>query len=477
MRILQSKITPNKARITSIMAALLLLFCALHAQAQSFYVADVHLSGNKKTKEQVILREMSLHKGDSITAARLLRILNECKENLENLALFNFVEVIHKPESGSNADDRICLYVTVEERWYTWPLINVKLEDRNMSAWLKDFDLQRVTFEFGLNAYNLFGLNHNLVAGLMLGYQQALNFHYRNIALGNSNKHFLNAGLSLSMSRHANVMTEDDSPLALKVNDKFLTQSVQWYANYSYRPHVRATHNVNFTYIHTKLADTVLGINPHYWGSHDTERLNFDLQYFFRVDERDYGPFPTKGFYLKTEARFYVSGDWAVRYAQANANAQYYLPLHQRWFAGGKVTAGTSVKNAKAYILDRALGYGENVLRGYEYHVIDGQHFASFNGSLFYNILPKKTIVINWLSALSKFNKIHFTLYAHAFFDMGAAFHSYPDPCNHLSNQFLHSTGLGLDLVTYYDIILNFNYSINKQGEKGFHLSLKLPFM
>ena len=459
------------------MVALLLFLCALSAQAQSFYVADVLISGNKKTKEQVILREMSLHKGDSITAVRLLRILNECKENLENLALFNYVEVVHKTEPGANTDDRICLYVTVEERWYTWPLINIKLEDRNMSAWLKDFDLQRVTFEFGINAYNLFGLNHNLVAGLMIGYQQALNFHYRNIALGNSNKHFLNAGLSLSMSRHANLMTEDDSPLPLKVNDEFLTQSVQWYANYSYRPHVRAAHNVNFTYIHTKLADTVLAINPHYWGSYDTERLNFDLQYFFRVDERDYGPFPTKGFYLKTEARFYFSGDWAVRYAQASANAQYYLPLHKRWFAGGKVTAGVSAKNAKAYILDKALGYGENVIRGYEYHVVDGQHFTSFNGGLYYNILPKKTFVINWLSALSKFNKIHFALYAHVFFDMGAAFHNYPDPCNRLSNQFLYSTGLGLDLVTYYDIILNFNYSVNKQGENGFHLSLKLPFM
>ena len=463
---------------TFVAAILLLLLCSVYAQAQSFYVADVQLSGNKKTKDQVILREMSLHKGDSITSERLLRILNECKENLNNLALFNYVDLTHGPDADNPDDnDRICLHVKVEERWYTWPLLNVMLEDRNISAWLKDADLQRVTFEFGINSYNLFGLNHNLVAGLMVGYQQAINLHYKNIALGSSNKHFLNAGLSLSMSRHANIITKEDSPLPLKVKDDFLTQGLQWYVNYSYRPHVRAVHNVNFSYAHTKLADTVLALNPHYWGSNDTERLNLDLQYFFRVDERDYSPFPTKGFYLKTGARFYFSNNWAIRYIQANANAQYYLPLHERWFAGGKITAGTSAKNARAYTLDRALGYGENVIRGYEYHVVDGQHFASFNGSIFYKIMPKKVIVINWLSALSKFNKIHFTLYAHAFFDMGAAFHSYPDSFNRLSNQFLYSTGLGLDLVTYYDIILNVNYSINKQGEKGFHLSLKLPFM
>jgi len=444
----------------------------LHAQPQ-YYVSDILISGNKITKEKIILRELYLQRGDSIQVSRLAYELTCSKENLDNLSLFNFVDVGYFVIPDT--DDQIVIEVHVEERWYYIPLVSIVPADRNTSSWIKNFDLARITFEAGAQLYNMWGLNHTITPSIRFGYYQALHFHYRNITLDRAQKHFLSTGITLQRSHNADVMTIDDAPLQLKIPEQMLYESAYGYIAYTYRHDARRTHNVSVGYEYKKIADTLLLINPDYWGNQRSARTNLSLQYFFKVEQRDFIPFPLKGYYLKMEGNFYVSTDLSVRYFQAKGNAQYYLPLGGRWFVSERLTAGVSMKNTKAYILDQALGYDEHVLRGYEYHVIDGQHYAALNSTLRFNIIPTKIFVIEWLSALSKFNKIHYALYAHTFIDMGAALHRYPNRENHLSNQFLYSSGIGLDFVTYYDIVLSLSYSINRQREKGLYFSFKLP--
>ena len=452
-----------------------LLYCLVIQAQKQYYISDILITGNKVTKERIILRELDVKKGDSVLVSRMDQVITRSKENLNNLMLFNYVDVDYKPIPDS--DSLMNMYINVEERWYYLPLINVRAEDRNISSWLKEFDMSRITFEFGTKIYNLLGLNHTLTVSVQVGYQQALAFHYKNIGIDHAQKHFISTGLTLQMSHNLDVMTLDDAPLRIKTPNQILKQNISWYLDYSFRYNVRTSHNISVGLERRSIADSVFIINPNYWGGSRTKRLNLTLTYFFRTDQRDYAPFPLKGYYLKTAGNIYFSNDLMVRYLKLYGNAQYYWDLGNRWYAAGKMTAGVSVKNTQAYILDQALGYGEDVLRGYEYHVADGQHFATFNSTLRYNILPQKKFVINWLSAFSKFNKPHFALYVNTFFDMGFAYHRYPNPTNYLSNQFLYSGGVGLDFVTYYDIVLKLNYSINKQGDHGFNFLFNLPLM
>ena len=454
------------------------ILCCVELSAQSHcYVSDIVIAGNKTTQEKIILRELGIQKGDSVAIHRLPYLIRVSKENLENLSLFNYVQIDYTPVNG--CADTIAVSIHVEERWYVWPLLSIRLEDRNTSSiWVKDFDMTRTSLEFGTQIYNMFGQNHTITSGIQFGFQQTVDFHYKNITLDRVHKHFLSTGITLQRSRRMDVMTIDDAPLKVVSSDRrFLQQGVHGYVNYTYRHDVRRTHNLLFSYQYKKMADTVLIVNPDYWGDSHRERVDFCLQYFFRTDQRDYITFPLKGYFLKTGGTFYATHDFSVRYVQLLINTQYYWQLGKRWFVAERFTAGVSAKNTKAYILDRALGYGENVLRGYEYrHVIDGQNFATFNSTLRYNIIPKTVFTIEWLSALSKFNKIHFALYAHSFLDMGIAHHRYPGPTNHLSNQFLYSGGLGLDFVTYYNVVFTLSYTLNRQRERGFYVAFKLPF-
>ncbi|MDR0713576.1 MAG: hypothetical protein LBF89_04865, partial [Bacteroidales bacterium] len=67
------------------------------------------------------------------------------------------------------------------------------------------------------------------------------------------------------------------------------------------------------------------------------------------------------------------------------------------------------------------------------------------------------------------------TLYAKLLYDIGYVHNSYRNELNTLANTFLWGSGAGLDLVTYYDIILHCSYAINKMGKGGFYFGIKAP--
>jgi len=46
---------------------------------------------------------------------------------------------------------------------------------------------------------------------------------------------------------------------------------------------------------------------------------------------------------------------------------------------------------------------------------------------------------------------------------------------NSLANQLIWGTGLGLDFVTYYDVVIRLEAAMNKQKKSGFFISFVAP--
>ena len=154
---------------------------------------------------------------------------------------------------------------------------------------------------------------------------------------------------------------------------------------------------------------------------------------------------------------------------------QYYKQLGKRWFWKSALELSTSFKNRNAYIYDRAIGYEQATVCGYDLYVIDGQHYGTFNNSFRFLLMPEKTLTLNFLRALSKFYKIPFTIYVSANVDMGYAHNKCPSVYNNLQNKLLFGAGIGIDILTYYDIILNVSYAYTIMNEGGFFFGLKTP--
>ena len=444
--------------------------------AQPVKIDNVVLTGNHITKDYIILRELPFTPGDAVDEAALPDLVKRARENLNNLLLFNFVDIVLEKEA--DRPDNVSVTIAVEERWYVWPLVEIKLEERNLSTWLQHWDFTKITLEGGVRIDNFLGLKHKLVVSVHGGYQWGAFLGYRDISLDREGKHFISLDVQGNISHNIDAFSRDNKPARFNIPGIILESKVESKVNYSYRPDIRTIHNITFFHEFTKLADTVLLLNPNYWGDNKTQRNAFRLNYYYRLDQRDYHPYPLNGYYVRAGLNTYISSNASVRYAQITLGLQYFKQLTEsRWYVSTVFSGGLSISNAQAYILEKAIGYDHNMLRGYEYTVADGQSFMVSNNTLKYNILPKRTFTLNWLSWLPKFSKIHLSIYANAHFDMGYAFNKSVYPFNTLSNQFLFAGGLGLDIVTYYDLVLGFDYSINKQGRDGFFFSIKVPFI
>jgi len=465
----------KKILVSGIFAILFLNFSVVLYSQQRTCISNIYITNNGITKKQIILRELPFKIGDSLEIKNIDNLLIVAKENLLNLSLFNFVYLNY--ESNKENPNNIDISITTEERWYLWPMVNLILEDRNMSSWFKRGDMGRVTYEVGLKAYNLWGLNHTLSFSVRSGYQRGFRFEYNNIGIDRNGELLLNIGAYREYSRTDNVMVMDNTPYYYK-SDDFIIDKYSFVAGFIYRPEIRIRHTISFGFDKSNISGTILEQNPDYWGGSDTIRNGFSIDYTYTSDQRDNNQYPLDGYLISGEFKGYMTTSNSFRYGQLVTNFQYCYPINDRWNISATLAAGLSAKNKNAYTFDEAVGYEKAIIRGMEYYVADGQHYFVINPTIKYNIIPTKVVVINWLSFLKKFNKIHFALYGKAFIDGGYAYNKYKtDLSNTLSNKFLYSSGIGLDFVTYYDINLSIEYSFNMLKKSGMFFSFKGPLI
>ena len=105
--------------------------CVGTSKAQFDYIIinNLEISGNKKTKSDLILREMDFKVNDTIHIASVSERFEKNEKLLMNTGLFNLVKINIK-NWNENAQS-IDLTIEVVESWYIFPLPIFNLADRN----------------------------------------------------------------------------------------------------------------------------------------------------------------------------------------------------------------------------------------------------------------------------------------------------------------------------------------------------------
>ena len=70
--------------------SLALLICG-HIIASDIRITEILISGNKITKDFIILRELPFGVGDTLSEDKLIELIEVATENLNNTSLFNYV--------------------------------------------------------------------------------------------------------------------------------------------------------------------------------------------------------------------------------------------------------------------------------------------------------------------------------------------------------------------------------------------------
>src|SRR5690606_11490384 len=120
-----------------------------HEDVRYLEINRIFIIGNRLTRDQIILRELSLKRGDIIYSIDLPEILELDKRKLINTRLFNTVEI--RPIELE--ENKVDLLIDLDERWYTFPSPIFELSDRNFNEWWQNYDHDFRRVNFGLRLY------------------------------------------------------------------------------------------------------------------------------------------------------------------------------------------------------------------------------------------------------------------------------------------------------------------------------------
>lgn len=436
--------------------------------ATPFILGEIYVEGNKHTKSYIIKRELPFKTGDSIYLPQLIDGFEVARQQLINSKLFNDVVVALKSFRGYTVD----IIIKVKERWYIFPLPYLKPVDRNLSEWAKQgYGLDRVNYGFKFTHYNFTGRNDKLRLWLIGGYTQQLQFQYEQPYADKALKHGYRVGFTYSFNKEVNYATANNQQLFV---DSFEEGLKQWSAHvdYTYRPGLRTFNDVRLTLVKLRADSQIVQLNPKYFDVPGRKTIIYpELSYTLSYFKVDYIPFPLKGWMGEVGIlKRGISSE--MNMWEVNGKMTRAWPLSKKDFFAWQGNAILRLPFDQPFINQRLFGYNDMYLRGLENYVIDGVagllSRQSYRRELFRFSVP------TFINSKSH-DRIPFRIYARTFTDLGFSYNKF-NTGNSLSNKLLATAGLGVDVVTFYDFILRFDYSFNQLGQNGLFLHIKNDF-
>lgn len=432
------------------------------------HVRNIIVSGNKKTKKYIILREMQIKQGDSILIDKLNDELQKARDFIYNTTLFVEVNVLPLIINAYDVD----IVINLKERWYIFPVPYLELADRSFNDWAATHhaDLSRLSYGAFFSHLNFSGRRDQLSLILINGFKRNISFEYiapyTNPALTDG----MRFATGVEQTREIPYATDYNNKLLYYNNDRFVKN--EWFitAAYSSRKRLKKKETFTVKFRHINVADSIISkYNSEYFNLHPNISTRDFLEFEYRLqhDDVDNILYPLKGhtFKLTVKKRGLQLKGGINRFSIAPEFNQYFSHAHQ-WYSSFRFAGEIKLPFNQPYFNQEAFGYKENYLRGQEYFVVDG--VASVLGKF---DIKKKIVHFNIPTFLNSktYNKIPFTIYAKTFADMG---YVYNQANSRLNNRFLYSGGFGLDIVTLYDIKFKIEYSLNQLGQKGLFLHL-----
>ena len=454
---------------------LFFIFLPLLFFGQKVFIADIDIQGQKKIQKKALLYEISLHQGDSINSNDLIRELERSKRLLFNTLLFQDVQY---NITEWTTDQQVKILFTVKNVGIIWlPSGTIELADRNFNVWWeeKKRDPTRLNYIGKLSHRNLTQRIDRLKVQAQIGYSQKAEVDYISPTWTKSNfrNHF---NIFYQRAREVQTNTVENKQVFNDSDNKdYWLYRFRSTAGFQYRTNLYLQHLLSATYYNNRIADTVAMINPNFFLQKNNQQY-LSFSYLFSSDFRDYRPYPMHGYFWNLGLQYDGLGSpGAPHRLLTYLNYHQYIPLPNKF----NLEAITKIQYTplsikQPYYNQRALGFNQDFLRGYEYYIIDGQNFAYTKLALRRPLL--KTAIQFPLSPIASFKQLPIRVFGKAHSELGYVQDNYYATNNPLANRALYGGGLGLDIIFFTDIIFQTEYSINHLKESGFFLHTKVLF-
>jgi len=432
---------------------LLLIFTALGTGfAQEFQtitlpvaIDTVILTGNKHTKDYIILREIPFTFPDTLDEADFRLIQNR----LQNLYLFNRIQFQILPSEKRNT-----LVIQVTEIWYFFPLPILFINEK---------DWGKVSYGAQISHFNFRGRNEKLMIGGWLGYNPSLFIRYFNPWIGKKSRVIL--GFSIFHNKIANKIFDFDESrtgASLSVGRK-LTLNLEM--------------QMEFSLQRIRLPGEYRQFSASGGGKDWMPTVSYQIKW----DRRDLYEFPRKGFFLYYNLQRTGFTRRQPRFWRFKFDNRFYLPLTKNSSLGLRNL--TIFQDGDLPIYDRAFfGYDERI-RGYFKKVLPPtemyREFPSPQLSLSsleyrFPILP--VFYFSWKDAplfSALYRDLKFGISGTVFMDSGIV---WEEKAQFALPNFYTGYGLGLNFHLPYIYLLRLEYAWSEKGVGQFIVDMEVSF-
>ena len=446
------------------------------SQEGFFIVENILLEGNKKTHAQVIYNELEVMPGDTVYFEDFTELVVESRKRVLGTALFTGCEVnIKNWRTDVHLAD---LEIKVQENWYIYPSLIFELADRNFNVWWteqnRDFD--RVNYGVGLEHINLFGrkdkLKFKVQGGYTRKYEINYNYPYINKTWGASGEIFFSDQREIAFST-------DGNKLLFRQNDdeRKLLRRFRIGAGVNHRPDVYNFHNFTITYHQNGIDDFVSDLNPDYFLNGATELKYFRLSYNYTWDGRIFNLYPEGGsLYSINLTKEGIGVFDGINNLSLSLGYEKHIKISDRWIYGTRLKVKTNIlRNPIPYANNQGLGYGNDLVRGYELYVVDGTDWAIAKSSMRF-LLYENDYKHGKYMVIDQFEKMNIRLFLRANLDFGFV----NEPTYQLNNELINRTLIGygpaFDMLLYHTYKFSIEYSFNHLNERGLFLSSDFNF-
>ncbi len=450
---------------------MLFLFNLLFAQ-QIFYIDTIEIEGNKKTKNSIILREFIKKKGDTVSSESLNYIITRSQQNIFNTNLFVF-DTVYFEKTDSN---KIKLHTHVRERWYLWPVPIFEIQDRNFNTWWATKDFFRINYGIQVDHENFTGRKDKFSVVIQCGYSEKYGIVYRKPYINHQQTIGFRTSVFYKQNNEVQYATKYNKPLFVRDYHQHLVKWIEAKLSFSYRKKYFDIHTLEIAYNHWNINDTVIKLNPNIIDNPSkNEWQYFYVYYSYLFNNTDIQYYPLNGWVAGgsfTKNGLIKSID-DVNNFFVYATIKKFTPL-KPWLNLANAVYGkwTDSKNIP-YFFNRSIGYGNNLVRGYEYYIIDGQQYVMTKNALRFLWFKPKVLNLKWLK-VPQFNTIPVYSYFNLFFDAAYVQDKIFASTNFLNNKWIYGYGVGLDIITYYDLVFRIEFAINHLQQWGIYLHLNM---
>jgi outer membrane protein assembly factor BamA len=411
-----------------------------------FAVIDsIEIRGNKITENDIILRELTFEKGDTVSNFTI----EYDRERIFSLGIFTRVELYVKKVNEENI-----LVIHVEESWYIYPLPFVELKDRD---WKK--------FSYGLDVVvqNFRGRNELLQARGSLGYDPSVLLSYYKPEIIKGSDIYLNSAVSYSSIRNKSSIAEDlyGGQFDQKVFQCLITIGKRFGSYHRF--------GFDFGYSYVASPEFIKGISA------SDERIDRApvVGATYSYDSRDLAQFPKNGIFAAADIQFKGLGLNNIKYQIASIDFREYRPvadnLYFKWRFASRIAFGDLVP----YYDFSFLGYQERI-RGHFNDVREGNYYYIGSAEFYYPLIKDINVNLDFVPLLPKsLLSYRIALYSQLFGDAGAA------KLRHQKlniNDFQSGYGLGLTLLILPYNVARFEFALDELGQHEFIFDLGLSF-